>query len=89
MLCHAFESQLGLNRVMTKQMLNTLKVIEKHVTKRSFAYLNKYKFLHEVQSSFRKHHSCQTALIKLIYDCLSHIDEELCWSNILRPQKSF
>ena len=41
------------------------KVIEKHVSKHLFAYLNKYKLLHEAQSGFRKLHSCQTALIKL------------------------
>ena len=51
------------------------KVIEKHVTKHLLAYLNKYKLLHEAQSGFRKHHSCQTALIKLINDWLSHIDK--------------
>ena len=50
-------------------------MIEKHVTKHFFAYLNKYKLLHEAQSGFRKHHSCQTALIKLINDRLSHIDK--------------
>ena len=51
------------------------KVIEKHVTKHLFAYLNKYKLLYEAQSGFRKHHSCQTALIELINDWLSHIDK--------------
>ena len=43
-------------------LLIVSKVIEKHVTKHLFAYLNKYKLLHEAQSGFRKHHSCQTAL---------------------------
>ena len=37
------------------------KVIENHVTKHLFTYLNKYKLLHEAQLGFRKHHSCQTA----------------------------
>ena len=47
------------------------KVIEKHITKYLFAYLNKYKLLHEAQSGFRKNHSCQTSLIKLINDWLN------------------
>ena len=52
------------------------KVSEKYVTKHLiFAYLNKYKLLREAQSGFRKHNSCQTALIKLINDWLSHIDK--------------
>ena len=49
------------------------KVIEKHVTKHLFAYLNKYSLLHKSQSGFRKHHSCNTALINLI-----HVDR---WLN--------
>ena len=52
------------------------KVIEKHIDKQLFAYLNKYTLLHEALSGFRKHHSCQTKLIKLINDWLSHIDRE-------------
>ena len=51
------------------------KVTEKHAIKHLFAYLNKNKLLHEAQSGFRRHHSCQTALIKLVNDWLSHIDK--------------
>ena len=50
------------------------KVIEKHVTKHMFAFLNKYSLLHKSQSGFRKHHSCNTALINLIDRWLNSID---------------
>ena len=65
------------------------KVTEKHVTKHVFAYLNKYKLLHEAQSGFRKHHSCQTALIKLINDWLSHIDTGNIVGSIFFDLKAF
>ena len=51
------------------------KIIEKHVTKHLFAYLNKYKILHTSQSGFRKNHSCNTALINLIDRWLKNIDK--------------
>ena len=51
------------------------KIIEKHVTKHLFGYLNKYDLLHKSQSGFRKHHSCNTALINLIDKWLKSIDE--------------
>ena len=38
-------------------------------------YLTKYKLIHEHQSSFRKKHSCQTALVKLIDQWMSCIDK--------------
>ena len=50
------------------------KLIEKHVTKHLFAFLNKYQVLHKSQSGFRKHHSCNTALISLVDKWLKHID---------------
>ena len=51
------------------------KLIEKHVTKHLFGYLNKYDILHKIQSGFRKHHSCNTALIKLVDTWLKSIDK--------------
>ena len=51
------------------------KIIEKHVTKHLFAYLNKYSLLHKSPSGFRKHYSCNTALINLIGRLLNSIDK--------------
>ena len=51
------------------------KVIEKHVTKHLFAFLNKYDILHKAQSGFRKGHSCNTALINLVDKWLHSIDK--------------
>ena len=50
------------------------KIFEKHVNKHLMSFLNKYKLLHESQSGFRHKHSCQTALIKLIYSWMECID---------------
>lgn len=51
------------------------KLVEKHVTKHLFGFLNKYKLLHKSQSGFRKHHSCNTALINLVDKWLKAIDK--------------
>ena len=51
-------------------------IIDKHVTKHLFAYLNKYKLIHISQSGFRQNHLCQTALVKLINNWLDHIDND-------------
>ena len=51
------------------------KLIDKHVTKHFFGYLNKYDILHKSQSGFRKHHSCNTALINLVDKRLKSIDK--------------
>ena len=50
------------------------KVIEKHITKHLFGFLNRYKLLHKAQSGFRQRHSCSTALINLIDKWLKSID---------------
>ena len=51
------------------------KIIEKHVTKHLFGFLNKYDLLHKCQSGFRKHHSCNTALLNLVDKWLKNIDQ--------------
>lgn len=51
------------------------KIIEKHVTKHMFGFLNKHKVLHKAQSGFRKKHSCNTALINLLDKWLKNIDK--------------
>ena len=50
------------------------KLIEKHVTKHMFGFLNKHKVLHKAQSGFRKKHSCNTALINLLDKWMKSID---------------
>ena len=39
------------------------------------AYLNKYSLIHENQSGFRQKYSCQTALVKLIYQWMTCNDK--------------
>ena len=51
------------------------KIIEKHITKHLFAYLNKYDIIHKSQSGFRKNHSCSTALFSLLDKWLKNIDK--------------
>lgn len=50
------------------------KIFEKHINGHLMNYLNKYKLIHETQSGFRRRHSCQTALVKLIDKWISCID---------------
>ena len=41
-----------------------LKIIEKHITKHLFAYMNKSDILHKSQSGFRKKYSCKSHWLK-------------------------
>ena len=50
-------------------------IFERHVNKHLMNYLTKYKLIHEHQSGFRKKHSCQTALVKLIDQWMSCINK--------------
>ena len=66
------------------------KLIEKHVTKHLLGHLNKYDLLHKSQSGFRKHHSCNTALIKHVDSWLKSIDNgELIGAIFFDLRKAF
>ncbi|MCW4347251.1 MAG: reverse transcriptase domain-containing protein, partial [Candidatus Thiodiazotropha endolucinida] len=66
------------------------KIIEKHITKHLFGFMNKYNVLHKSQSSFREHHSCNTALINLLDKWLKHIDNgELIGAVFFDLRKAF
>ena len=51
------------------------KPLERHIKTHLYSYLSKNNLLHEDQSGFRKHHSCNTALIQLIDNLLLSINE--------------
>ena len=66
------------------------KVIERHITKHLFGFLNKFKLLHRAQSGFRKNHSCNTVLINLIDKWLKSIDQwEIVGSILFDLEKAF
>ena len=51
------------------------KVIEKHIAKTIFSYLNQHMLIHKEQSGFRNAHSCQTALTKMTEVWLQEMDK--------------
>ncbi|MCG8046530.1 MAG: reverse transcriptase domain-containing protein [Candidatus Thiodiazotropha endolucinida] len=66
------------------------KIFEKHVNKHLMNYLNKYQLIHESQSGFRRKHSCQTALTKLLDQWMSYIDRgNLVGSLFIDFRKAF
>ena len=50
-------------------------ILGRHVNLHLKAYLELYSLFYFRQSGFREHHACQTALIKIIDDCLSVINQ--------------
>ena len=50
-------------------------ILERHVSKYLKKYMETNYLLYKRKSRFRKHHSCQTALIKILDDWISAVDE--------------
>jgi len=51
------------------------KIYERHIANQIQNYFSNTNILHSTQSGFRKNHSCNTALVKLIDTWLKYIDE--------------
>ena len=51
------------------------KIIERHVANQLHKFMEKTDIINHHQSGFRKHHSCQTALIRIVDSWLSALDE--------------
>ena len=66
------------------------KIFEKHVSKHFYCFLQKYDIISGSQSGFRSKHSCHTALVKLIDEWITSIDNgELIVSIFLDLRKAF
>ena len=66
------------------------KLIEKHIVKYLYDFLNRFNFLHPAQSGFRPLHSCQAALINLIDKWLQDMDTgEMNIAILLDLRKAF
>ena len=66
------------------------KIFERHIANQLMTYLTQTNVLHKYQSGFRKNHSCQTALIRLLHDWYSEIDNgSLVGTVFLDLRKAF
>ena len=66
------------------------KPLEKHINKHLLRHLESHKLLHPNQSGFRQKHSCHTALINLVDNWLSNINEsKYCGVLFIDFKKAF
>ena len=80
-----------LNNFRPISILSVLsKPIEKHIHVTIYEFLEQHKLFHELQSGFRKGHSCNTALTSMCDSWLSSINESLiCGAIFLDFRKAF
>ena len=58
------------------------KIVERHVHKHFYNFLDQYNLISEFQSGFRKHHSCDTSLTYLFNDWVNNLDNGNIIGNV-------
>ena len=59
------------------------KIVERHVFLSLSSWFNKYNLLFSSQSSYRKHHSCITAMVNLVDQLIANMDDKLISSLLM------
>ena len=59
------------------------KIVERHVFLSLLSWFNKYNLLFSSQSSYRKHHSCITAMVNLVDQLIANMDDKLISSLLM------
>ena len=64
--------------------INSLsKIVERHVFLSLSSWFNKFNLLFSSQSSYRKHHSCITAMVNLVDQLIANMDDKLISSLLM------
>ena len=59
------------------------KIVERHVFLSLSSWFNKFNLLFSSQSSYRKHHSCITAMVNLVDQLIANMDDKLISSLLM------
>ena len=78
------ETFLNSNTLDSVSILPALsKIVERHVFLSLSSWFNKYNLLFSSQSSYRKHHSCITAMVNLVDQLIANMDDKLISSLLM------
>ena len=88
---HKNGSKTAVDNYRPISILPTLsKILERHIANQLYNFLETNDVFHNLQSGFRKNHSCHTALTKLIDNWMQKIDRaEICGTVFVDLRKAF